>query len=407
MGCRVGTFVPAASATDQLFNGVGFRPRALMLFSTRSAAGAFEPHADMLLGFATADVDTFQVTYRSDDNLATSNALRYREVDRIIEDQRGGYTIRLVRFNDDGFTLNFDNVPNGETYAYLALGGDFDAHVGNFALSNVGTPQSVTGVGFQPEALIFLWAHRGANGLQTTFAAQGMGFASGAANEACAMWFSNDAQANAQDRHQWFTDRCIAIGTNGVAGDRAYANLASFDADGFTLNVTDLAGGGDWLVGYLALAGFPAIVLTDTAKTGATGLKSYTGVGFEPNTLLTLAQFDTADSPDATAADSLISIGASAAGGQALTWQGGVEAAPTTEENNRLYDDAVVAMIDPGSPPTELAVASLGSFDTDGFALDWTTVTATAYEFSYLAMDVPPSAPRFRGGNRWWWWRGF
>lgn len=407
MGVNVGTFTAPGTAGDHSFAGVGFEPSVLFLFLVRSAAGAFAGEAQLLLGFGTDATDQFQVTYRSQDNIATSNALRYRSSSRLLEDEPGGYSVRIVSFTDDGFILNFDNTQAGETYAYLAMGGDFSVKVGNFNLSNAATPQSVSGVGFAPEAIIFLWSHRGADGLQTTFAAQGLGFATDPAEQACAQWFSNDLQAISEDRHQWFTDRCIAFGTNGTVADRAYANLASFDADGFTLNVTDLAGGADWKVGYLALADMPAKVATDTARITTTGTKAYTGVGFEPNTLLMLAQADTADSPDATAADSLVSVGACTVAGSALVWEGGNDAQVTMQEKRRLYTDRVVGMIDPGNPPTVLALAELESFDADGFSLDWTDVTATAYEFSYLALDVPPSLPRHRGGNHWWWRSGF
>ncbi len=348
------------------------------------------------------------MSYRSDDGLGTSDAFRFRTTTDIAVDLRTGATVHvdLVSFDADGFTLNFSGADT-VTYGYLAFPPGISAKLGSFNFATAGATQAITGVGFQPSLAIFLWAHKGADGLQTTFAAQGIGFASSPSAEACAQHFSNDLQASAQDKHQWFENRSIAFGSNGSAGDRAYADLASFDADGFTLNLTKLPADATDQVGYLALAGFPATVLPGLTAPTSVGSKSYTGAGFEPNTVLLIAQKDTANSPDATAANALLSVGASDGATHGLAWAGGVDGAPTMIEKNRFYNDKCVAMITPGNPPTVAALGALTSFDADGFTLDWSTVDATAWHFSALCMQLPPVIPRLRGGNRWWWWRGY
>lgn len=407
MPVKVGVIDSGISSGDATYHDVGFRPKALLAFMTRFDAGAFEVNADCIGGMASSASDQFCSTFYSQDNLGTSDANRYRNTDRMLRDLAGNLDVQLVGFRDDGFTLHYGQPHANENIAYMAFGGPIQAKVGNFLLSNTGTPQSITGVGFQPQAIIFMWAHDGANGLQLNYADFGMGFASSASAEACALSFSNDNQPNAQTRHGWWTDRSIAFGTNGTVVDRAYANVASFDADGFTLNVTDLAADATYRVGYLALEGLEAAVLTDTALSGATGAKSYTGTGFEPNGLIVIQQSDTADSPDLLVANALLSVGLTDGTDQVMLWHGDLNGPTTTEANQRFYTDHVAGTILPGSPPAAQALAGFTSFDADGWTAQWDTVGATAYELSYFAMNLEPEVLPLPSGNHWWWWRGF
>lgn len=103
--------------------------------------------------------------------------------------------------------------------------------------------KSITGVGFTPQAVVFLL-------MPTTIASnaiQSIGFMTSSAQAA-----SGTAASNAAAPFRWSsTARCIGWGSPGASAVAMDASYVSMDSDGFTINVNTAANNFD--VAYLAI----------------------------------------------------------------------------------------------------------------------------------------------------------
>ena len=284
---------------------------------------------------------------------------------------------------DFGFTIDWttNNVIAYQIH-YLALGGDdlTNAKVGSFNSATAVGGQAVTGVGFEPDAVMFL------NSFQTAFGtvaglSYGLGMAvspdeQGAVSVASEDGISGSTNTNRYQR----TNRCIAmLGDDGVL--EAEAQFVTVASGGFTV---------DWLtangtarkIAYLALKGGRYSVGAETQKT-STGTKD-TPVAFQPTGLL-LAGFNNVASASVEAHNQLVIGGASAVGEEGMTW---------VRDNDAAVAVATGAMVSSASriiehrstvSSTLQADAILDSFAFNKFVLDWQTADATARQFLYFA----------------------
>jgi hypothetical protein len=110
--------------------------------------------------------------------------------------------------------------------------------VGSFVPPTTGPrPQnySVTGVGFQPKAVIFFWTAQTTPGFANN-ALVGYGFATGPGSERAVNFLSDDNTAGGTNakRAQW-DNRCVVVTNTSALGTvNAYGSFVSMDADGFT-----------------------------------------------------------------------------------------------------------------------------------------------------------------------------
>ena len=103
----------------------------------------------------------------------------------------------------------------------------------------------VTGLGFRPKALRFYWVGLQSNSptaanSQAVSERRGVGFASSTTSRASVGTFSADNTGNADCGSIWSNTACV-ITVTGVAAVDGLLDISSFDADGFTLIVDDVA----------------------------------------------------------------------------------------------------------------------------------------------------------------------
>lgn len=213
------------------------------------------------------------------------------------------FQISRVSLDADGFTI----VANASTTDYiyvLALGG-VDAAVGSFTKDTGAAPDSqpVTGVGFEPKAVLLATNHATVTGT-TTHARLGIGATDGSGEEATA-FSSEDASATSDVDAVEHTGRVLVINDADDTTEDAEASLTSLDSDGFTLSwaVNNAAA---TRIYYLALGGDAA----GGTATAAASLPSITASG------------SGAQSHVATGAATLASLTASATGTQTTTGSG-------------------------------------------------------------------------------------
>lgn len=204
-----------------------------------------------------------------------------------------------------------------------------NAKVGSFS---TGTPAAtntiaVTGVGFQPEFIMFWWTGRSnstdAIGRASHF--RGFGAAASTTDRRSVASTSTDAAATSDTASAHDAAACILSVSPVTPAIDGQLDLQSFDADGFTLICDSATWPRDTRVTYLALAGdltnAATGVLTEPA---ATGDQDVTSLAFQPDFVLFFSAGIAVDAPGAKT-DSDIMIGAATASSAQGVWLGGGE----------------------------------------------------------------------------------
>jgi hypothetical protein len=251
-----------ASAGEQSFTGVGFQPTSLItLGGSGGVNGNFTSSANMYWQFGVASSttasDMWTAGMQTRDNQITGEVKTYGISD--YTNTRWGTTsvgthYRISSFDSDGFTT--DNVVYTsvfERFAYLAMA-DLEVKAGTTLTRTDTTQWSVTGVGFQPQAIIFFSTGKAESTLSTVTNDQRMsvGFAAGTADRAAVGMVANDiAAAPTEIWRGKATDCCLVLANQSDTID-AKMDLVSFDSDGFTL-VMDDADTVASFVGYIAI----------------------------------------------------------------------------------------------------------------------------------------------------------
>src|SRR3990167_5055521 len=168
----------------------------------------------------------------------------------------------------------------------------------NVSTAAAGNTQAITGVGFQPKAVIFWWSGRtdSTDTVGRLSMLSGVGICN-ASNSRVVAQGSADAAADSDTAALARSDSCIAP-INGAAAGQGRMSLSSMDSDGFTLSI-GIQMTAAYRVHYLALGGTD---LTNAAvggwtTPGATGNQSVTGVGFQPDFILMLSMATTGTLP--------------------------------------------------------------------------------------------------------------
>ncbi len=203
----------------------------------------------------------------------------------------------------------------------------------------------------------------------------GMGFATTAASGACTFSFYQYGGASYQAAHP------IYAGSNwgSVTLDAA---LTSLDSGGFTLNWATTTSGIN--INFLALGG--TNITNATVKQwqaqGSTGLQSVTGVGFQPDCVLTIGVSDTTAPPHPMGGSygyAPLSFGAMDSNGN--QW---AQSQFTRDDYYSSRWQSTSHCIE-GQTTSQTALAYQAAYSSmlaDGFKVNWTTCSSTAYFFS-------------------------
>ncbi|MEE9197353.1 MAG: hypothetical protein V3U45_04350 [bacterium] len=388
---KVGNFVRQPGTGNQGITGVGFQPKVLILFSTNGTSEGFSPHADLSWGWATSPTERYSIGLSAPDANATGGGKSRFVNDKVLTIIQGlnpeiSAEADLVSFDADGFTLNWvTNEGTQNTIHYVALGGTdlANAKAGDFASNMTAGPQSVTGVGFQPDIVLFM-----ANRKDTFPGTEGKPILDlGAAVSSTERWAvaqSLGGKVTKVDEAGGFqrTNQSLIVMKKPTQIEGAYDYISS-DPDGFTVDVLNPPTKA-LKISYLALAGANLNVgLGSFNQPTATGPQSIS-VGFRPVGVLLTSWNRPTNS--AGQADGKLSIGAASDIGAGSIWGGGLDDPPTdSKADSDTNTTKSIRLADPGVTPALAADAELQSFDAGGFTLDWTTVDATAREVLYWA----------------------
>ncbi len=280
--------------------------------------------------------------------------------------------------------LGFCLLP-GEAFA------DFQFKKGNFTKSTAGAPvsQSITGLGFQPKAVIFFWTRQTAAETFNPEIQTGYGFATGPANERSIALTSQDGVVDGNvGRGQWQSSS-IVLFSDATPTVAAQAELTSFDAGGFTMNWTLNEARAD-IIHFVALGGSDITNTTvgSFSKGPSTGPLGVTGVGFKPDFVMFLSAHQTA--LDSTLEQGQLGLGFASSPTERATVAVQLEEwGPSTGPSRNTWvrqraDRVLVEMGDDGVPSTEFDFVS---FDPLGFTVNRIVNINVDRPVHYLALQ--------------------
>lgn len=312
-----------AAGTQYAITGVGFTPKAVIFWwlkRTETGDTLNVGDMDIGMGFAigSAEADQVSASAQSVHGSAAATGRRSGGVGACIT-INGPSNIEGNAFLDsldaDGFTIEvFDAFNDNYRIHYLAIGGDeIEVHIGDTDL-----PAGVTGsiantaVGFEPDFLLFI--ARGFNTNPGTrdlpASSPGLGLSIGMAtpdDQCVSVIFHSQGQTTMRARSYTNDEEIWGYPNAALGGVSARASLASFDANGFTVNVIE-AGSTGSILSHLAIKGGKHQVGTVQTRTDTTPFVT-TGAGFTPALAMFISNCQ-AESVNTALENARLSIGA-------------------------------------------------------------------------------------------------
>lgn len=255
-----------------------------------------------------------------------------------------------------------------------------ELHTGTFALSATGS-NPVTGVGFQPKAII-VWLHTAGGSLFWS-----LGMATDSTHEWAVSGFSGSGVGTANAFASGRTDATVIARDNTTV--YALADLTSLDSDGFTLNVTTISG--TQTFAYLAIGGTDVTnaVVGSTEVPAAGATHAVTGVGFEAD--LYLFGASGIQDWDATGTNAQYGLGAMTATAQMASF-GWTDHGATAGQTNSYQRDDSMYLLATGSSPTQAVRYSKNAIGSDGFTLNLDDLPPSTGQLGFLALKFTSSS---------------
>lgn len=400
---RTGQLSSGTVTGNQVITGVGFQPKAVIMYTAGYFVGFDTIDSFFEWGFGAA-ADTTAANQKStflvsDDNAAISNTHQSWNGSAVTIPGTGDSqdcTATLTALGSDGFTLNWSLLTTNSRMEYMCFGGAdiTNTKVGEFTGPTVTGNQSVTGLGFMPDVLILFGSGNTAAGTATG-CNRGLGFAISSTSQVCNAGISVHGQDNMVCKHYQRSGNtaCYALIDNTITATVVglEGSLVSMNSDGFTINWTTVsAGQASVKIGYLAMKGGRWKIGAVSSPTAGTAPVSQatTGVGFQPRGLV-MANVGSATATTVGANNQAGFGGGSSVTDRRCTYAADNDAATAAVTMNVNKTTKIASMYTAATThgsSTLNAEADLTSLDADGFTLSWTTKSASvAYESIYLA----------------------
>lgn len=409
MGLSVfqGTLTSPASTGSVTYSDAGFRPLAVIFWTSSDTASGDAADHNICIGFTSENafwqsVNNVGTTFVfGDGNTTGGNAFAQTNSGSLNTFQIGA---NFTTFTDSGFTLNWLNVTSGAIVHYLAIGGEdlVNAAVGSTNPPSVTGNASVT-VGFQPDIVLFSTY----NSLGSSTASGRIGF--GAATSSTSRFLcsisgtggATMASTNLVSRVQDATKCCGLLALGGGTTYEGVADFVSMDTNGFTLNWTAVpANPVPFVLNYLALKGGTYSVgsFTKNANTTDTSVTVNAGLSVAPVAYMMFAAAGTNNTPQSTGAR--FGIGATD-GTNANSVCGETTNGVATSRSRSFTDGSgggnhatLRQRALPASTTTAGAVEVVfnhSSFNASGFVVSYVTnATTTQYIFPYITFGPEP-----------------
>jgi hypothetical protein len=243
-----------------------------------------------------------------------------------------------------------------------------DLEVGQFTSPTSTGNQDITALSFQPQLVLMMMNNRTAAGFETD-AEMTIGGAVSSSSRFHVSYAAEDFLSSCDSRHA--NNKCIAqyaIGPTLVEE----ADFVSFLSNGFRINWST-ATASQRLIDYLCIGNVSNVAIKQFTSATSTGNQAITGVGFQPDAMAIFAMY-AGTTPPANATDARILTGFTDGTNDRCVSayvQDGTGNVVRAKKNNAVINSLA-------SGGSILERASLNSFDSDGFTLNWSTVSGVA-----------------------------
>jgi hypothetical protein len=243
-----------------------------------------------------------------------------------------------------------------------------DLEVGQFTSPTSTGNQDITSVGFQPQLVLMMMNNRTAAGFEID-SEMTLGAAVSSSSRFHVSYAAQDFFSSCDSRHA--DNKCIAqyaIGPTLVEE----ADFVSFLSNGFRINWST-ANASQRLIDYFCIGGISNVAIKQFTSATSTGNQAITGVGFQPDAMAIFAMY-AGTAPPANATDARMVTGFTDGTNDRCVSafvQDGTGNVVRAKKNNAVINSLA-------SGGTILERASLNSFDSDGFTLNWSTVSGVA-----------------------------
>src|SRR5215831_5383913 len=382
---KTGSFAANTSNGNQAVTGLGFQPKAVILWSTgATATGDVAPAAKSGTYNEGFDTDS---THRAALSVFDTGFGQSATAIQYFADQASPPTADFVSMDAGWFTINWSTAPGtARLIFYYAIGG---TDITNASVKQIQAPATTgsvgyTGLGFQPNLCVFLTAgsaqtppFRTASG----DSAQSIGFYNGTTQVATFMAV-NSATPGSFTRQK--TDRAISAMDATAGGSAIKGTLTSLDTDGFTVNWGATVSNA--YVWALCIKGGTHSVGTFVQPT-STGTQNVTGLSGTPKGVL-LSSAELTVNPSPTQPMTIMHGQGDSASSRASMGKFTDNSQAANFDASSVQTGGILKFFTATSPSTVnvQAVADLTSLDMNGFTLNWTTVDATAREIAYWAV---------------------
>ena len=397
----VGSFNTGTGTGTVAVTGVGFAPKAIIFWwngRTGSADAAGGADWQTGIGWCTGTSNEGACYGQSQDAQFDSNTGRAHRTDACVGIMTPGATtddglLSLNSLDSDGFTLDIDNAFSADYEVhYWAIGGAdvTNATTGSFTEHTAVETKAITGVGFQPDVVLFFSIGVGTAPYNaSTNLALSIGAATGASNQAVLTVASAEAQATMATKSYCRAGEVwVNIGgTSTSPSSRAVLN--SMDSDGFTLDFIKRSS--TRIIFYMAIKGGQYHV-GDFATATDTSNFSETGVGFQPEILLFGSHAAAATTADGITALNRWSLGA-ATSASARVSMGAIDDNATSDSETATATSHDEVYQNFATDDTLQGEMDLVSHDADGMTLVMDDADPSASFVWYLAAASAPIAP--------------
>ena len=403
---KAGTFIVNSGTGTQSITGVGFQPKAYILFYTKNDTDDTDSNGrGSILSIGMADgTRQFCMASGSEDNQGTSDVGRRGFSDRVLathDAQQSQYVegeARHVSMDADGFTINITTsftAPANPIVSYIAFGGgDLLADVDTVDLSySQDTSVDVTAPGFEPDVIItsyigqFLNIDGDPNNDDHSFSlGWALNPARQASNNQYSMMVAGRDGMSGSRTYSRFDDTRAGISHRDGVNDAGY-EISNFDSSGFSVTTRLKDAPNDYFMGYLALklGSDPNVYSTARTTRTSTGDDVENGAGFEPIVLLSIGSAAVTSANTNTVGGSM-AIGFSDGTDTFAIMQHDENAADPTNTHNRVTDTLLMSAYSPAGGINWKA--TLASFDPSGWTINYQDAAGAAYLNAFLAFGA-------------------